>query len=521
MTPTGFAGPVAASCGNASLAQGRAARSCKLYRTLIESLLIVFSARSRHFQIHPDFAEDRMTSAQKKLPQHDAEGFQPEPSSIVPADTPAAQAMVSDELLHLGLQQATSGQLEDAAETLAQSIMQNPMSAEAHEALTTVLLGLGNLLYATKAKAKSVGLGNNSPDDWAMLGDMFAALGQPLDASRAYGTALALKPDWPDVVHKLRALHAQTTQEPASLDLLGMGDLDARSIPDMWRRVSLVTIEPEGYSHVSAFADLVESFEGALRSLDIAVERRRNALGVDGINLLFGGHLISSQAVADTVSYNTVIVNLEQFRGFNIESMPIYASLMRRLAVWDYSAKNVERVIRMTGNRHVHHFGIGYSPVMTRQLPASQQTTDVLFYGSLNERRRSILVALERAGLKVRHLFNVYGAARDAAIADAKIVLNLHYYEDSIHEIVRTSFLLANGKAVVSECGPETEIDDDVREALVAVPYDQVVETCVALIADDARRHEIEAQGLRLFAQRDQAALLRTAIASTVLPIHG
>jgi hypothetical protein len=160
-------------------------------------------------------------------------------------------------------------------------------------------------------------------------------------------------------------------------------------------------------------------------------------------------------------------------------------------------------------------------PELTRQHPVSRQTTDVLFYGSLNGRRNAILAALKQAGLKVRHLFSVYGSERDAAIADAKVVLNLHFYEDSIHEIVRTSYLLANSKAVVTECGPNTEIDDDLRAAMVCVPYKEIVQSCVALVNDEARRRDLERRGYEVFARRDQSTLLREAIAATTLPASG
>jgi hypothetical protein len=142
----------------------------------------------------------------------------------------------------------------------------------------------------------------------------------------------------------------------------------------------------------------------------------------------------------------------------------------------------------------------------------------VLFYGSLNDRRTAILKGLYDAGLNVKHLFSVYGEARDAAIADAKIVLNLHFYEDSIHEILRTSYLLANGKAVVSECGADTEIEDDIREALVAVPYQNIVESCVALINDEPRRQALEKKGFEIFSKRNQAQMLQDAILATTFP---
>lgn len=158
---------------------------------------------------------------------------------------------------------------------------------------------------------------------------------------------------------------------------------------------------------------------------------------------------------------------------------------------------------------------------MTRDLPPSEQTTDVLFYGSTNPRRQAILAGLMGAGLNVKHLFSVYGEARDRAIAEAKVVLNVHFYEDSIHEIVRTSYLLANRKAVVSECGPRTEIDEDIRSAMLAVPYDDIVRSCVALVRDEPRRQELERRGFEVFTKRDQARILRETIAATEMPNFG
>ena len=121
--------------------------------------------------------------------------------------------------------------------------------------------------------------------------------------------------------------------------------------------------------------------------------------------------------------------------------------------------------------------------------------------------------------MHVRCLYGVYGAERDRAIAEAKVVLNVHFYEDSIHEIVRTSHLLANGKAVVCECNPDTEIDEDIRRAVVAKPYGELVEACIALVGDDARRREVERQGFELFSRRSQSAMLAEAIAETSPPL--
>lgn len=418
------------------------------------------------------------------------------------------------DLLKLGLDNARMGRLNAAADVLAQSILKDPLSADAHDALATVLLALDNVEYACKAKAKAVGLGNNSAADWELLGDMFVALGQADDAAQAFGTALALRPTGsPDLERKLHIVAAASSFAAPAANAIAI----PTDIPAAWHSVNLVTIEPDGNPHTASFHDLVSSFDSALRALGITVRIRKNEVGVEGVNLLIGAHLITSPESADRIPPNTVIVNLEQLRGFNIGARPVYASLMRRLAVWDYSPRNIAQIKSLMRTPYVSRFKIGYTPEMTRCRPQAP-TTDVLFYGSLNDRRTAVLKGLHEAGLNVKHLFSVYDAERDIAIVDAKIVLNMHYYEDSLHEIGRTSYLLANSKAIVSECGPDTEIEDDIREAMIAVPYKDIVASCVALINDEPRRLALEQKAFEIFSKRSQADMLHDAIVATTFP---
>src|SRR5262249_51468327 len=141
---------------------------------------------------------------------------------------------------------------------------------------------------------------------------------------------------------------------------------------------------------------------------------------------------------------------------------------------------------------------------------------DVLFYGGLEERRVRILDALRRAGLKVEGLQGVYGKDRDRYIARAKVALNIHVLPTRIFEIVRVSYLLANGKAVVSEWSPETEIEPDLTSAMVLVPYDQLVDACVSLVRDEERRRRFEQRGFAVMSARDECSYLRTALAQSL-----
>lgn len=201
----------------------------------------------------------------------------------------------------------------------------------------------------------------------------------------------------------------------------------------------------------------------------------------------------------------SLLYNLEQAGSFWLK--PDYLAWLRRHAVLDFSPRNAARL----AERGVAVAGVlvpGYAAALTRLVPAAPDC-DVLFYGSLNERRAAVLQALRDAGLVVRHLFGVYGAARDAAIERARLVLNLHFYEAAAFEIVRVAWLLANAIPVVSEGDPADPESADLAEGLALAPYEGLVERCLALCRDEAARRALGRRGLGLFRQRSQAAGLR------------
>jgi tetratricopeptide (TPR) repeat protein len=165
--------------------------------------------------------------------------------------------------------------------------------------------------------------------------------------------------------------------------------------------------------------------------------------------------------------------------------------------VWDYSLANIEQ-LRQLGIHHVAHVPVGYVPEMTCISPAVERDIDVLFYGSLNERRQLILEALEEKGVTVKVLFEVYGAERDAYIARSKIVLNLHFYEAKVFEIVRISYLLSNRVFVISERGCCPEEEAYFAEGLVFADYDHLVKTCIDYLQQPEQRDFIAQKGFEL-----------------------
>ena len=131
-----------------------------------------------------------------------------------------------------------------------------------------------------------------------------------------------------------------------------------------------------------------------------------------------------------------------------------------------------------------------------------------------------IIKALCDAGANVHTVFGVYGKERDELIARSKIVLNLHFYEQKLFEIVRVSYLLANSKAVVTESSSDADSDtnsdtnneEGLSSAVQSCPYNALVENCLSLLKDEAKRQQLERRGFNWFSQRKESEILSKAL---------
>lgn len=265
-----------------------------------------------------------------------------------------------------------------------------------------------------------------------------------------------------------------------------------------------------GYQHSNGFREVAKMLKYGIKILGYNVVITENDFSADNINIILGAHLITADLI-DKIPLSSIIYNLEQFDSnsmLNATMLPLF----KRFTIWDYSRRNIENFRKMGCKNLLYHVPIGYVPELTCIAPASSQDIDVLFYGSTNARREKIMKELKQSGLNVVTLFGAYGKERDSVIARAKVIINIHFYDASIFEIVRISYLLANHKAVVAECNEDTEIDDDLKTAVALAQYDKLVETCIELVNNDEKRQLLEKNGFESFSLRKEVDILRDVI---------
>lgn len=268
----------------------------------------------------------------------------------------------------------------------------------------------------------------------------------------------------------------------------------------------IVIISPANYRHSAAFVEVAESLHYGIRACGYSVSTGYNDFVPGAVHIILGSNLMPRQGIKD-LPPGTILYNLEQLADDSPWVNNGLANLFQRYETWDYSKRNLE---------HLKKYGcegtyvpIGVVPELSRIQPAVEQDIDVLFYGSGNQRRVDLLNKLREKGLNVVHAFGVYGAERDALIARAKLVINIHLYETQIFEIVRVSYLLANHKAVVADADPaSSELPAGIENAIALAPYDELPELCVELVRDADKRAALEDRGYRWVSRLKAAEIL-------------
>ena len=208
-----------------------------------------------------------------------------------------------------------------------------------------------------------------------------------------------------------------------------------------------------------------------------------------------------------------ILFNLEQVAGRDDAFIERNFGAHKDRVVWDYAQANVER-LRAFGLRRVVHCPIGFVEGMgVRLAPRTEEPYDVLHYGAMSDRRYSVIRALIGARLNVRLLNGVYGEERDLDVLRSKIVLNCHYYDEAVFEMVRVSHLAASMTCVVSESGGlDPELEAFAAAATVYVPVGQIVETCVRLVGDSQARTAAAIRGRRAICAIDFVQSVRGAL---------
>ncbi|WP_250475421.1 hypothetical protein [Caballeronia sp. GAFFF1] len=275
-------------------------------------------------------------------------------------------------------------------------------------------------------------------------------------------------------------------------------------------KFAVTVVSPPGYAHSAAFHEVAETLHYALLSMGqdsvMTTEGR-----LDGRrHIVLGSNLLPHLPLP--LAPDAILYNLEQVHAGSPWITPSLLTLLRRHVVWDYSVANA-RAFATLGVHVGHVVPIGYVPELTRIRFAEARDIDVLFCGSLCERRARVIDRMRAAGINAVAAFGLYGRPRDRLIARAKLMLNVHSRADSVLEIVRLSYLLANRCAVLSERCADALDEASLAQAIAFADYDSLSERAAQLLSSAAERERFARKGFSQMCSRRAADYLREALA--------
>lgn len=280
-------------------------------------------------------------------------------------------------------------------------------------------------------------------------------------------------------------------------------------------KYNLCIIQPPQYVHSGAFIELAELMQHSLADLGYTSTISFNTPYIDSRNIIIGAHLLDISYISQFKSQfpSSVIVNTEQFGGLNDGKWKnSIFEWISNFETWDYSDENIT-ILKNMGISNIKLLGIGFHEKLNRIKKSANQDIDILFYGSGNERRLRVLNALKACGYNVAVIFGLYGEERDNLIARSKIVLNLHYYDSKIFEIIRVFYLMTNSKAVVSEVSNGTHINPIYLSGFYSAAYENLISACKTVLADDKARQEIELKAFETISQYPQREFTQLLLA--------
>jgi SAM-dependent methyltransferase len=146
-----------------------------------------------------------------------------------------------------------------------------------------------------------------------------------------------------------------------------------------------------------------------------------------------------------------------------------FHTLKHSLAVLDYSLTNI-KFLAENGifYPHVYYLPIGASYSYGISVSACSKKYDVLFYGdALSSPRRVHMLDILKQHFNVHVVNNLFGEAMIQTLKEAKVVLNLHYYENSLLEMPRIQECLSLGLTVVSESTLDLEDYPELHQAVI------------------------------------------------------
>jgi hypothetical protein len=244
------------------------------------------------------------------------------------------------------------------------------------------------------------------------------------------------------------------------------------------------------------FTEAALCLRDSLRAAGWTSTHRRNEVDPQAYSIVLGALPPFPTQVALLDPRRTLIANFEQLGSASTIAGGPYEEWLRDWVVVDYHSRNVEYLRRRHPGQRVFEIPLVPGPSVAFEVAPAEPVVDVLFFGSMNERRSALLTQLKAAGLTVELVAGAYGDELAPAVRRARLVLHIHYYDTALFPVLRMLQPVAAGVPVVCETSVFSHLSDWSQSGMVFAPYEELVQACLQLLAspDEQRKRAAQAQ---------------------------
>jgi glycosyltransferase involved in cell wall biosynthesis len=194
---------------------------------------------------------------------------------------------------------------------------------------------------------------------------------------------------------------------------------------------------------------------------------------------------------------------------------PGYFSILEKSKmIFDYSIVNVKYLLAngISGEK-LHYLPIGSYPFYPEYLKSKgyniegKKSIDVLFYGDFNCERRQIFFKKLKSKFNVYIATEVYGEKLFKRIRQAKIVINIHYYENALLETTRLYETLSLGTPIVSEESIDLKEHEKLKKIIDFTPFGDVdaMSEKIEKLLTDKKYYSNRKESIKQFVRDDKS----------------
>jgi hypothetical protein len=226
------------------------------------------------------------------------------------------------------------------------------------------------------------------------------------------------------------------------------------------------------------FSEAAVCLRDAIRSAGCDSELLHNRIDPQAFSIVLGAMPDNAGTIEHLDPRRCAIVNFEQLGSTSAIATPEYRRWLAQWLVIDYHSNNVEVLQRENGRKQqVFELPIVPSPSLITQGEEAKDI-DVLFYGTMSDRRMHVLREIEAMGFRTEAVAGAYGPELAPAIRRARLVLHVHYYNSGLFPVARFLQPVVMGVPVVCETPVFSELNDWSHSGIVFADYEHLAEAC-------------------------------------------